>query len=92
MATRNLAKLILGLIAARSGDFACWYLWLFLYLSINPGDGLQTETEPIGQVICGGKVSDSGLYENKIICKIPPLVRHLLDYITSIFGQSTLGK
>lgn len=56
----------------------------------QPREGLWTETEPIAQVICGGKVSDSKLNENEIICKIPPLVRHLLDYISSVFGQSSL--
>lgn len=55
-------------------------------------DYLQIETEPIAQVICGGKGLESGLYENKIICKILLLVTHLLGYIISIFGQSTLVK
>jgi len=63
---------------------------MLLWLSTSPEEGLQTE--PVAQVICGGKVSDSRLNENEIICKIPPLVRHLLDYISSIFGQSSLVK
>ena len=65
---------------------------MFLWLNTSPGEGLQTETEPVAQVIGGGKGSDSRLNENEIICKIPPLVRHLLDYSSSIFGQSSLVK
>lgn len=35
-------------------------------------------------------MSESGLDKNNM--KITPLVRHLLDYITPIFGQRTLVK
>ena len=43
-------------------------------------DYLQIETEPIAQVICGGKGLESGLYENKIICKNPSISDTLVGF------------